>query len=70
MVQAEILPAAQLIVLGLEEAELLRYVRHGDHLTIDGVHRGKPIHVTLTRQPPPLLVSRGFHWIQEFPFNR
>ena len=70
MVQTEVVPAAQLIVLGLEEAELLRYTRRGDHLEIDGFHRGKSLHVALTREPPALLVSRGFHWIQEFPFNR
>jgi hypothetical protein len=24
----------------------------------------------LTREPDPLLVTRGFHWIQERPFHR
>jgi hypothetical protein len=39
-------------------------------LVIDGVHGGKPFHVELHREPDPLLVTRGFHWINEVPFNR
>jgi uncharacterized membrane protein YphA (DoxX/SURF4 family) len=39
-----------------------------DTLVIDGVHRGKRLHVTLHPQPPPLLVTRGFHWVNERPF--
>jgi len=39
-------------------------------LVIDGVFRGKPVHAELHREPEPLLVTRGFHWISEGPFNR
>jgi len=37
---------------------------------IDGVHLGRSLHVTLHRHPDGLLVTRGFHWINEVPFNR
>ena len=38
-----------------------------DHLTLDG-----PFVLTLRRVDPSkiILTSRGFHWIQEYPFNR
>jgi uncharacterized membrane protein YphA (DoxX/SURF4 family) len=41
-----------------------------DRLVIDGVHRGRHLHVTLHPEAPPLLVTRGFHWINERPFMR
>jgi hypothetical protein len=37
-----------------------------DHLVIDA----PKIHATLSREPAPLLTSRGFHWVQESPYNR
>lgn len=40
------------------------------HLVLDGVVDGKQLHVTLVSEPKPLLATRGFHWVQEFPFNR
>ena len=51
--------------------ETWRYTRPGsDHLVIDAVHGGAYLHVTLHPEPEPLLTSRGFHWINEIPFNR
>jgi hypothetical protein len=41
-----------------------------DRLVIDGVHLGKSLHVTLHVAPPTRLLTRGFHWINEAPFNR
>jgi uncharacterized membrane protein YphA (DoxX/SURF4 family) len=42
-----------------------------DHLTIDVRLSGVPFTARLHRvAPEPLLVNRGFHWIQEYPFNR
>lgn len=40
-------------------------------LTIDGVLGGKKIHALCHREPIPkfLLTTRGFHWINEVPFN-
>lgn len=65
--RAEVIPAARVVAVRRGEApELWRYALHGDKLVIDAPR----LHVELTRDPPPLLVSRGFHWIQEFPFNR
>jgi hypothetical protein len=65
--RAEVLPAAQAILVRDEDtSELWRYHRDGDQLVVDAGAR----HVTLARAPAPLLKTRGFHWVQEFPFNR
>jgi hypothetical protein len=40
-----------------------------DRLVIDGVHLGRSLHVALHRAPS-LLMTRGFHWINEVPFHR
>jgi len=44
----------------------------GDHLEADGSMDGQPIHMVLHRKDRNLflIVSRGFHWISEIPFNR
>ena len=34
------------------------------------VHLGRSLHVALHRAPPSPLLTRGFHWINEVPFNR
>ena len=39
-------------------------------LVLDGTLRGKKIHAELHREPDALLVTRGFRWINEVPFNR
>ena len=43
-----------------------------DILTLDGAFEGRELHVELTRslEDPFLLTRRGFHWINETPFNR
>ncbi|MBZ5506981.1 MAG: hypothetical protein LAO78_16110 [Acidobacteriia bacterium] len=43
-----------------------------DAMTLDGNVDGKQIHAKLHRVPVPkfLLNTRGFHWINEYPFNR
>jgi hypothetical protein len=43
-----------------------------DTLTLDGNLGGKNVHVLCHLEPIPkfLLKTRGFHWINEFPFNR
>lgn len=49
----------------------LTYARDGDKLTLEGTREGKPVKVTLHRiEPQFLLKTRGFHWLNEFPFNR
>ncbi|HKD91719.1 MAG TPA: hypothetical protein VKB56_07435 [Terriglobales bacterium] len=49
----------------------LTYARQGDTLQLEGSEDGRPIKVTLHRIDPPfLLKTRGFHWVNEFPFNR
>ena len=43
-----------------------------EHLLIDGMIDGKQTHLALDYKDPDsyLLRSRGFNWVQEFPFNR
>jgi hypothetical protein len=40
--------------------------------TLDGTYDGVRVHLKLRKieQPPSLLMTRGFHWINEYPFNR
>jgi hypothetical protein len=44
----------------------------GDRLLLDGTLEGKKLHLETTYfdRDRFLLVNRGFHWIQELPFNR
>jgi uncharacterized membrane protein YphA (DoxX/SURF4 family) len=52
---------------------LLKYQRPShDQLTLDGNMDGRKVHMQLSYfdKNKLLLVSRGFHWIQEYPFNR
>ena len=37
-------------------------------LAVKGAWRGMPIELHLVKREFPLL--RGFHWVQEMPFNR
>ncbi len=48
------------------------YHRDGDQLTFDGDMDMHKLHLKLHRVDHTrfLLVRRGFHWIQEYPFNR
>jgi hypothetical protein len=41
-------------------------------LLLDGMFNGKPASMTWTRmpEPPGLLMTRGFHWVQEYPLNK
>ena len=43
-----------------------------DQLRLDGVYSGHKMQMTLKREDETkfLVNSRGFHWIQEYPFNR
>lgn len=51
----------------------LRYEKPApDRLTVSGTYEGKAIEVKMVLEPAGdfLLLSRGFHWINEYPFNR
>jgi hypothetical protein len=42
-----------------------------DRLMLDGTMDGHTVHMELRRSDTSfLLVTRGFHWVQEYPFNR
>jgi hypothetical protein len=52
---------------------VFRYQRSGqDQLTLDGDMDGHKLHFQLKRMDHNELelISRGFHWIQEYPYNR
>jgi hypothetical protein len=40
-----------------------------DQLIIDCLHLGKSLHIVLHLEPEGRLLSRGFHWINEWPNN-
>jgi len=49
----------------------LSYARPAhDRLILDGTFKGHTIHVELSLEPPPPLSTRGFHWVQDYPYNR
>jgi len=55
------------------EPDVLSVVREDDgRVRLRGTLAGAPVEVLLERLPDDahLLTSRGFHWINEFPFNR
>ena len=60
-----------LVIRGTEYA--LNYSHpSGQHLLLEGKLQADLLSVRLRKVDPStfLLVSRGFHWINEFPFNR
>ncbi|MBA3500750.1 MAG: hypothetical protein M4D80_11810 [Myxococcota bacterium] len=70
---AKVDPAARTITFEMPETKthvVWRYTRSDAHLVVDGTFRGKQLHVTFVKEPEPLLATRGFHWVQEVPFNR
>lgn len=40
-----------------------------DGLRLAGRHEGRDLVIVLKRRPPRLLETRGFHWINEYPYN-
>ena len=41
-----------------------------EHLRLTGILDGLPVDVALRRRTDFLLIDRGFHWVNEYPFNR
>ncbi|HET7371862.1 MAG TPA: hypothetical protein VFJ20_00725, partial [Gemmatimonadaceae bacterium] len=53
--------------------QTLAYSRpDADHLILDGPFFGHTVHAEAKLRPSDtfLLTTRGFHWVQEVPFNR
>jgi hypothetical protein len=71
-------PAARTIAIrptpdpGLDETWTYELSTDGDHATlvVGGTLYGKRIHAELHREPAPLLFTRGFHWVNEVPYNK
>jgi hypothetical protein len=53
-----------------DEQESLGFAHAGNTIILDGIWANQPFHAVLRARPPTLLESRGYHWINEFPFNR
>ncbi|MEM6455060.1 MAG: DCC1-like thiol-disulfide oxidoreductase family protein [Acidobacteriota bacterium] len=71
----EVDDAASTLVLrtrGMSDTDQLRWQRHDDgRVTLRGTFRGEALEATLTPvETESLLVTRGFHWISPYPFNR
>jgi len=51
---------------------VLHYEQAGNELVLEGELRGSPIRTRLRKKDPGtfLLLNRGFHWVNEYPFNR
>ena len=67
-------PAAHTITATLDTAKKITEVWHysrpaPDRLILDAVHRGKALHVGLHLEPDGVLETRGFHWVNEIPYN-
>lgn len=62
----------ELVLVGLRGVMRypLRYARTADRLVLDGTFGGEVVHIELALEPPPPLATRGFHWVQEHPYNR
>jgi hypothetical protein len=81
---SSVLPAAQAVAvkpmdkpdpkanLDIPHGPTLWHYAHPERerLVIDRLEGGKRLRITLTREPEPLLMTRGFHWINESPYNR
>jgi hypothetical protein len=71
-------PTAHTLVLssgapGKQKSETLSYRETGPgRLEIEGTFKGRKVYAKLHREEESkfLLVSRGFHWINEYPLNR
>jgi hypothetical protein len=50
----------------------LTWTREGDRVTFTGTWREQPVTIVTTKRDlsKSLLLTRGFHWVSEFPFNR
>jgi predicted DCC family thiol-disulfide oxidoreductase YuxK len=56
-----------------QQSPVLKYTEPSSgELRLEGIFDGAPTIVLLKRQPASanLLMTRGFHWVNEFPFNR
>jgi uncharacterized membrane protein YphA (DoxX/SURF4 family) len=65
--------AENTVILTAGEKGVFTYSRpDAEHVTMTGTLGGVPLVVSLRRKDPSefLLVNRGFHWINELPFNR
>jgi uncharacterized membrane protein YphA (DoxX/SURF4 family) len=66
-------PSSHVIALdrGFGPSGALTYTwRDPDHVVVHGAIGDTSYDATLVRAQPWLLMTRGFHWIQEAPFNR
>jgi uncharacterized membrane protein YphA (DoxX/SURF4 family) len=57
-------------LLGVQGSEL-HWERDGaEYINLKGTWTGNPVSLRMHQQPTAPLLSRGFHWVQEYPYNR
>src|SRR5262249_23710365 len=67
---AAIDPERRTIVLSGVRTANFTYQRADGQLTLDGTMDDQPVHLALHDTTPTFpLINRGFHWIQDYPFN-
>ena len=65
--------SASTVTLTAISKMILTYSRpDADHVVLTGTLENAPLEIRMRRRDPSefLLVNRGFHWINEVPFNR
>jgi uncharacterized membrane protein YphA (DoxX/SURF4 family) len=62
--------AHQMHFLAKQGCELYWQREGTDYANLKGTWAGSPVTLRLHVQPVPPLLSRGFHWVQEYPYNR
>jgi ABC-type cobalt transport system substrate-binding protein len=54
------------------ESYVFTYTEGAAEMTLNGMYRGHDVKVALAKAPRPQfpLLTRGFHWVNEYPYNR
>ncbi len=68
--RAEVSDRMLTIVRGFYRQSLPYYRVDATHVIVDGTLDGAALHLELALDDPPLLRTRGFHWVSEAPFHR
>ena len=68
--RAEVSDTKLTIVRGFYRQSLAYRRVDATHVVVDGTLDGAVLHLELALDGPPLLRTRGFHWVSEAPFHR
>ncbi|MBV8760677.1 MAG: hypothetical protein JO257_25515 [Deltaproteobacteria bacterium] len=68
--RAEVSDRELTIVRGFYRQSLPYWRVDATHIIVEGTLDGAQLHLELALDDPPLLRTRGFHWVSEAPFHR